>query len=146
MPRRSIPLALVLFLSVTAIARADPTDDFIRAEMKRQNIPGLSLAIVKDGQIIKAAGYGLADRTLKIPATPETVYKIASVSKQFIATGIMLLVQEGRLGVDDPISKYLDGTPAAWKDITIRHLLTHTSGIVRESPGFDPSKFLMTQK
>ena len=142
MTRRSIPLALVLFLAASAIARADPTDDFIKAEMKRQNIPGLSLAIVKDGQVIKAAGYGLADRNRKIPATPETVYKIASVSKQFIATGIMLLVQEGRLGVDDRISKHLDGPPAAWKDITIRHLLTHTSGIVREAPGFDPSKIL----
>jgi D-alanyl-D-alanine carboxypeptidase len=142
MARRSIPLALVLFLAATGLAQADPTDDFIRAEMKRQNIPGLSLAIVKDGQIIKAAGYGLADRNLKIPATPDTVYKIASVSKQFIATGIMLLVQEGRLGIDDPISKHLEGTPAAWKDITIRHLLTHTSGIVREAPGFDPSKIL----
>ena len=142
MTRRSIPLALVLFLATSTIARADPTDDFIKAEMKRQNIPGLSLAIVKDGQVIKAAGYGLADRNRKIPATPETVYKIASVSKQFIATGIMLLVQEGRLGVDDRISKHLDGPPAAWKDITIRHLLTHTSGIVREAPGFDPSQIL----
>jgi D-alanyl-D-alanine carboxypeptidase len=140
MARRSIPLALVLFLAASAIARADPTDDFIKAEMKRQNIPGLSLAIVKDGQIIKVAGYGLADRNRKIPATPETVYKIASVSKQFIATGIMLLVQEGRLGIDDPISKHLEGTPASWKDIRIRHLLTHTSGIVREAPGFDPTK------
>lgn len=142
MTRRSIPLTLVLVLTVTVFARADPADDFIRTEMTRQNIPGLSLAIVKDGQIIKAAGYGLADRNRKIPATPETVYKIASVSKQFIATGIMLLVQEGRLRVDDPINKYLEGTPAAWKDITVRHLLTHTSGIVREAPGYDPSRIL----
>ena len=142
MTRRSIPLALVLILTVTGIARADPTDDFIREEMKRQNIPGLSIAIVKDGKIVKAAGYGLADRSRTIPATPETVYKIASVSKQFIATGIMLLVQEGRLGLDDRISSHLEGTPAAWKDITIRHLLTHTSGIVREAPGYDPSTLL----
>lgn len=141
MPRRRIPfLALVLFLSATVVARADKTDDYIKAEMQRQRIPGLSLVIVKDGQIIKAEGYGLANIKLQIPAKPETVYKIASVSKQFIATGIMLLAQEGQLGVDDPISRYLEGTPATWKAITIRHLLTHTSGLVREAPGFDPFK------
>src|SRR6185503_19876704 len=61
-------------------------------------------------------------------------------SKQFIATGIMLLVQEGQLGPEDPVSNYLEGTPASWKPITIRHLLNHTSGIVREAPGFDPFK------
>jgi D-alanyl-D-alanine carboxypeptidase len=131
--------ALVLFLAATAGARADQTDDFIRAEMQRQRIPGLSLVVLKNGEIVKVAGYGLADTQLKIPATPETVYKICSVSKQFIATGIMLLVQEGRIGVDDPIGKYLEGTPPTWKGITIRHLLTHTSGIVREAPGFDPN-------
>ena len=85
--------------------------------MKRQNIPGLSLAVVKDGKIIKAEGYGLAKIKRQIKSTPDTVYKIASVSKQFIATGIMLLVQESRLGLDDPISKYLEGTPATWKAI-----------------------------
>jgi CubicO group peptidase (beta-lactamase class C family) len=134
--------ALVLLMSFAAAvpARADQLDDFIKAEMKKQNIPGLSLAVVKDGKIIKAEGYGLANIKLKIPAKPETVYRIASVSKQFIATGIMLLVQEGRFGLDDPISKYLEGAPAAWKGITIRQLLTHTSGIIREAPGFSSRK------
>lgn len=94
--------------------------------------------MIKDGQIIKAAGYGVADRKLQTPATPETVYKIASVSKQFIAAGILLLVQEGRIGLDEPASRYLEGTPTAWQAITIRHLLTHTSGLAREAPGFDP--------
>ena len=133
-------LALALFVAATGIARADKADDFIRTAIQRQKIPGLSLAVIKDGKIIKAEGYGLANVTLKIPATPETVYKIGSVSKQFIATGIMLLVQEGQLRVEDPIEKYLEGTPPAWKDITIRHLLTHASGIVREAPGFHPFK------
>ena len=77
---------------------------------------------------------------LNVPARADTVYKIGSVSKQFISAGILLLAQEGKLSLDDPISKYLDGTPETWKPITIRHLLTHTSGIVREAPGFDPLK------
>ena len=140
---RSAPVAALLVLLVpSGIARADPTDDFITAEMKRQNIPGLSLAVIKDGHLIKAAAYGVADIARKIPARPDTVYKIASISKQFIATGIMLLVQEGRLGLDEPISKYLEDTPDTWKDITIRHLLTHTSGLVREAPGYNPSMIM----
>ena len=108
--------------------------------MDQFHLPGLSLVVVKDGKIVKAAAYGLSDRERRTPAAPETVYKIGSVSKQFIATGIMLLVQDGRLAVDDPISRYLDGTPPAWQPITIRHLLTHTGGIIRESPAFDPWK------
>jgi D-alanyl-D-alanine carboxypeptidase len=139
-PRRISFFAFVLVFAATVAARADKTDDYIKAEMQRQNIPGLSLAVIRNGEIVKAEGYGLANIKLRIPARPETVYKIASVSKQFIATGIMLLVQEGQVGLDDPIGKYLEGTPAAWKGITVRHLLTHTSGIVREAPGFDPSK------
>src|SRR5262249_53007744 len=109
-------------------------------EMQKQRIPGLSLAVVKEGKVIKAEGYGLANVEHNVPARPETVYKIGSVSKQFIATGIMLLVQDGKIGLDDKVGKYLDGTPESWNGITLRHLLTHTSGIVREGPGFDPFK------
>lgn len=108
--------------------------------MQRRHIAGLSLAVVKNGKILKAKGYGLANVETSTPATAETVYKIASISKQFLAAGIMLLAQDGKLGLDDKISKYLDGTPATWKDITIRHLLTHTSGLMQDPPGFDPFK------
>jgi CubicO group peptidase (beta-lactamase class C family) len=101
--RKTRVFCLVLSL-VPGIARADQIDDFIRAEMKRQKIPGLSVAIVRGGQVIKAEGYGVADIQRKTPAKPETVYKIASVSKQFISTGIMLLVQEGRLGLSMTLS------------------------------------------
>jgi len=133
-------LVLLLLFATAAPAQVNKVADYVKAEMKRQRIPGLSLAIVQNGKIILTEGYGLANVELNVPAKPETVYKICSVSKQFIATGVMLLVQEGKLGLDDPISRYLEGTPATWKAITIRHLLTHTSGIVREAPGFDPFK------
>ena len=123
-----------------AAAPTDRTDEYVRVEMQRQKIPGLSLVVLKNGAIVKITGYGVADRKSGAPATPDTVYKIGSVSKQFIATGIMLLAQEGRLRIDDPVSKYLDGTPPSWSGITIRHLLTHTSGIQREAPAFDPWK------
>ena len=137
------PLVRIVLLAAwmaPTVATADPTDDFVRAEMKRQNIPGLSLAVVKDGKVIKAAGYGVANRKTNEPATPDTVYKIASVSKQFVATGAMLLVQDRRITPEDPIGKYIQGIPAAWNGITVRHLLTHTAGFVREPPGFDPFK------
>lgn len=137
--RRSISIfVLALFLATTGVARADPTDDFVKARMDEFDLPALSLAVIRSGEIVKAEGYGLADRDRKVPATRDTVYKIGSVSKQFIATGIMLLVQESRLALDDAISKYLEGTPSSWAPITIRHLLTHTSGLVRESPAFSP--------
>jgi len=133
-------LAVALVLSLAAPARADQIDDYVRAEMAKQHIPGLALAVVKNGSIVKSQAYGLANVELNVAAQPDTVFKIGSVSKQFIAAGIMLLVQDGKLSVDDKISKYLDGTTDNWKDITIKHLLTHTSGIVREAPGFDPLK------
>ncbi|HKQ74092.1 MAG TPA: serine hydrolase [Blastocatellia bacterium] len=132
--------ALILLLTATVAARADKVDDYVKAEMQKQRIPGLSLAVIKDGKIIKVEGYGLANVELSVPARPETVYKIGSVSKQFIAAGILLLVQEGRISLDDKINQFLDGAPDTWKEITVRHLLTHTSGIVREAPGFDPLK------
>ena len=136
--RRVLGFVLLLWLATPGLVRADRTDDYVKAEMARQKITGLSLVVLKDGKTIKVAGYGLADAKAGTPATPETVYKIGSVSKQFIATGIMLLAQEGRLRVDDPVSKYLEGTPETWSGITVRHFLTHTSGVVREAPAFAP--------
>ncbi len=119
--------ALLLFGG--AARAADPVDDYIRAEMERQKIPGLSLAIVKDGKVIKAQGYGLANLELKVPATTDTVFQLGSVGKQFTAGAVMLLVEDGKVGLDDPVKKYLDFAPDSWKDITVRRLLTHTSGI-----------------
>jgi D-alanyl-D-alanine carboxypeptidase len=138
--KHTLFFALVLLLVTTVAAQADKVDDYVKAEMQRQHIPGTSIAVIKDGKIIKAEGYGMANVELNVAARPETVYKIGSVSKQLIATGILLLVQEGRMSLDDKISKFLEGTPDTWKEITIRHLLNHTSGIIREAPGFDPLK------
>src|SRR5207244_1907342 len=106
--------AIVILLTATVAVRADDVDDYIKAEMQKQHIPGLSLAILKDGKIIKAEGYGLANVELNVPAKPDTIFKIGSVSKQFIATGIMILVEEGKVGLDDKVSKFLQGTPETW--------------------------------
>ena len=74
-------------------------------------------------------GYGLANVELDVPATPATVFQTGSVGKQFTAMAVMMLVDEGKLGLDDHISRFFPGAPATWQDITVRHLLTHTSGI-----------------
>src|SRR5687767_11236686 len=133
-------LALLMCLVGTGVAAADGIDDFITAQLKRQNIPGLALAVIKDGKIVKTGGYGVSDVAQKIPVTPETVFHIGSISKPFVALGVMRLVQEGRLGLDASVRTYLDGAPDTWTPITVRHLLTHTSGLVRDAPGFEPTK------
>ncbi|HWB06776.1 MAG TPA: serine hydrolase domain-containing protein [Verrucomicrobiales bacterium] len=125
------------------LAEAPPAADVsqvdaeIQAEMERQHIPGLALAVVKDGKVIKAAGYGFAELEQQTKVRPETVFRISSISKQFIAAGIVLLARDGKLKLEDKVSAYLDGTPDTWKDITLRHLLSHTSGLARECPAFD---------
>ena len=134
--RTNFFLVVALLLAVVRLARADAVDDLVKAEMGRQQIPGLALAVVKDGKLVKAAGYGLANVAEKTAVLPETVFRIASVGKQFIATGIMLLVEEGKLGLEDRLEKLIEDVPAAWAPLTVRQLLSHTSGLVRESPGY----------
>jgi len=120
-------LALALFAA--APAAADKIDDFIQAEMQAKKVPGLSIAVVRNGEVVLAKGYGLANVELNVPATADTIFQSGSIGKQFTATLVMMLAEEDKLGLDDPVSKHIPETPAAWKDITVRHLLTHTSGI-----------------
>src|SRR5688500_16177566 len=96
-------LALFSWVAIASAARADEIDDFVQAQMQRQRIPGLALVVLRDGMVVRTQGYGVADRQRQTAVTPETIFKIGSVSKQFIATGIMLLVQDGRLSLNDPI-------------------------------------------
>ena len=91
MRRYCIAAALALVALFEGAARADPIDDYVRAQMKAFGLPGVSFAIVENGRITKIAAYGVANVARHTPATPETVYKICSVSKQFIATAIMVL-------------------------------------------------------
>lgn len=109
--------------------KPDDVDLYVTAFIKKRNIPGLSLAVVRDGKLVKAAGYGLANLELMVPAKPETVYEIGSISKHFTAEAVMLLVEEGKLGLDETLGKYLTEVPSAWRGITLRQVLTHTSGL-----------------
>ena len=104
-------------------------DALVGAEMREQRIPGLALAVLRDGKVVRAQGYGMANVELGVAVKPETIFQTGSVGKQFTAAAVMMLVEEGKVGLDDKLSKYLEGTPQAWKDVTVRNLLTHTSGI-----------------
>jgi CubicO group peptidase (beta-lactamase class C family) len=119
-------ISIVVFASSTL---GDQVDDYIKTRMEEHRIPGIALRIIRDGTALKTATYGMANLELNVPVKPETVFEIGSITKQFTAAGILLLAQDGKLSVSDPISRHLNNTPAAWTNITIRHLLSHTSGI-----------------
>jgi CubicO group peptidase (beta-lactamase class C family) len=115
--------------------RLKSIDDFVNHEMARQRIPGLELGIYSRGRILLAKGYGLANVELNVPVKPETLMQAGSVGKQFVSAAIMLLVEEGKISLDDSITKYFPDAPAAWKPILIKNLLSHTSGLSEyESP------------
>jgi CubicO group peptidase (beta-lactamase class C family) len=127
-PRRVLVLLFATLVGI-ACAHADPLDDALLAEMKRGHVPGIAIAVVKDGKIVKEAGYGEADVENGVPVTARTVFQSGSVGKTFTAALVMLLVEDGKIALDDLISRHLANTPEAWNKITIRHLLTHTSGL-----------------
>jgi D-alanyl-D-alanine carboxypeptidase len=136
--KRHIVFALVAlalfefsFRAMDAATTSSQIDRFVRSEMVAGQIPGLSIAVVRNGKLVFADGYGLADIEQLTRATPTTIYPIASLSKQFTAAAIMLLVQDARLDLSAPIApriSYLN-PPSSWKSITVRQLLNQTSGI-----------------
>jgi D-alanyl-D-alanine carboxypeptidase len=122
-------LLAILPFAKAAYAQSDSVDAFVRDFIGRHKIPGASVSVVHHGGVVKAAGYGLASLELNVAATGHSVFEIGSMSKQVTAEAVMMLVEEGKLGLDDPLSQYLTGLPENWRDIRLRHLLTHTSGL-----------------
>lgn len=103
-------------------------DVAVLKQMKDQKIPGVSIAVVRNGVVIKSAGYGMANLEVGAPAKADTIFAAGSITKQFVASAILLLAEQGKLGLDDSIARYFPEAPACWQPVTIRHLLTHTSG------------------
>ncbi len=111
------------------------------SQMEAQHIPGLSYAVIQNGLVVKSGALGLANVELNAPANDATEFAIASMSKAVTASAVILLAQDGALSIDDLVSKYLSGAPETWKGMTIRQLLTHTSGMkdhFRDSPAYPP--------
>ena len=126
---------LLAALLLPGVSAAQPATDvgaierFVRSEMSRQKIPGVAVAVIRKGETVAAQGFGLANVEHQVPVTRETIFQSGSVGKQFTAVAAMLLVEDGRLALNDPLTKFFPDAPAAWKGITVRHLLTHTSGL-----------------
>ena len=147
--RRSLKylLAWSLFLSVfvsNCLAQATPPADqvtrIVLAEMARQRIPGLALLVARNGTPIRTGTYGLANVELNVPVKPETIFQSGSIGKQFTATAVMMLVEAGKIGLDDSISKYFASAPSWWTQVTIRELLSHTAGFTDYPKNFDYRK------
>lgn len=123
-----LPVVTTLAAGVTQTAKLD-VDQYIQGQLVEQKIPGITLVVVRDGAVIYAKGYGYASLESARPVKPEDRFEIGSITKSFAATAIMLLVEEGKISLDDKLDKFIDRVPAAWSGITIRHLLNHTSGL-----------------
>jgi len=132
--------ALVLSVLATTPVAADAIDDFVAAQLAAKQIPGIALLVMRDGAIVREQGYGRANLEHGVPVTPDTIFQSGSTGKQFTAAGILLLVEDGRLKLDDSLAKHLPGSPADWQRITVRQLLTHTSGIKDNTDEFDYRK------
>jgi len=108
--------------------------DKIFEKLDKPDSPGCALGIVKDGQLIYKRGYGMADLEHHVAITPSTVFNLASVSKQFTATAVVLLAQQNKLSLDDNVRKYIPELPDFGAPITLRHLIHHTSGLRESGP------------
>jgi CubicO group peptidase (beta-lactamase class C family) len=148
---RSTLCAIALFLaSAASLAQAQPptsatdrVDRSIEEQMKRRGIPGLSLAIIQDGKIVKAKGYGFADRARKTPVTPSTLFQAGSISKSVSALGALKLVEQGKLSLNEDVNDRLktwklpENSFTREKKVTLRALLSHTAGLtVHGFPGY----------
>src|SRR5262245_22809038 len=123
-----IILTSLVFIAVAA-AHADELDDRITAAMKEQDTPGLTLAVVQNGAIARLGAYGFGNVEWEAKTTDSTRFEIASISKMFAGAAVRILIEDGKLDVEDPVSKYLPEIPGAWADMKVRHLLTMSSGL-----------------
>src|SRR6478672_3317363 len=134
MLRRILPFVVASIAARFGAAQTPDTSararvDRIFAAYDRTDSPGCAVGVYRDGRVTLARGYGMANLELNVALSPQSVFDIGSTSKQFTATSVVLLAQQGKLSLDDDIRKYIPELPNYGKTITIRHILTHTSGI-----------------
>jgi CubicO group peptidase (beta-lactamase class C family) len=136
----AVSLFLASLLEITpASAATDHIGDFVNDNLKKKQIPGCAVMVRHNGKVALLRGYGIANIEHGVRVTPQTVFQSGSIGKQFTAMAVMTLIEQKKLRLDDPISKYLD-VPETWAAIRVRHLLTHTSGL-----GDYPEKFSLQQ-
>jgi len=129
-------LALALASStLSSRAGADELDRAIEAEMARQQVAGLTLAIVRNGEIVRLGAYGYGDLEWRSKASPDTRFEIASMSKMFTGAAVRILMDEGRLDPETAVSRYFDALPDSWTGIKVRHLVTMSTGLPASTTG-----------
>ena len=114
----------------------DRVDALVRDEMDRQGVPGVAIAIARRGELLAAKGYGQANVEHRVPVTSETIFQSGSVGKTFTAALVMTLVEEGKVALDSPVTRYFPDAPPSWQAVKVHHLLSHTSGI----PDYDEKR------
>jgi CubicO group peptidase (beta-lactamase class C family) len=124
--KRCLASAALGVVSCARICAQDPNtdaevDELVQSEMKRQHIPGLALGVYSEGKITKTKGYGVANVEWGMPVQPDTVFQSGSVEKQFVATDVMMLVEDGKVGLDDSVRKHFRDAPETWNNITVRN-------------------------
>mgnify|MGYP000430353059 CR=1 FL=1 len=115
--------------ALCAPARADTLDDYVHAEMESRRLPSLSFVAIKAGEIVDQRSYGLANLETKSPASAETVFAIGSITKSMTAIAVMKLAESGAIALDDAIGSHVEGLPKRWRPLTIRQLMSNTSGV-----------------
>jgi len=133
-------LAMLACVPALCLAQQPAAVDALFRDFDRAGVPGASVMAIRDGKVLYQRGYGLADVEARVAATTATNYRLASVTKQFTAMCIMMLAERGKLAYDDPLSKFFPNYPAYGKQITIRHLLTHTSGLWAYEDAIPPER------
>jgi len=133
--RASVVVLLLLVTASMAAQHIDPdaastrvADAYLTTELSAKRVPGMSVCVVRHGKVVLANGYGFANVELSTPASEHTIFELASVTKPFTATAIMILLEAGRVSLDDRLPKYFRGAPASWTNVSVEHLLRHTSG------------------
>lgn len=132
-------LFTVCALAQEAAPIATKFDEYLSAAVK-MGFTG-SVLVARDGKVIFSKGYGMANAEWDIPNTPQTKFRLGSITKQFTAASILLLQERGKLSVQDPVCKYIADCPKAWEPVTIHHLLVHTSGISSYTDVRSPGEF-----
>ena len=135
----TVSLLILCLLSISGVfAQSAQIDAILKREMKERQIPGLQVAVVRQGKIILSRSYGLANVEDSIPVSRRSIFAINSCTKAFTGVAVMQLVEEGKIDLSAPISRYLDSLPTEWQPVTIRQLLTHISGLPDMLRVFNP--------
>jgi CubicO group peptidase (beta-lactamase class C family) len=128
----------LFILQLPAAGQARDVEALLRREMRERRIRGMQVAVVQNQRIVLLKSFGTADIQHFVPTTNKTIFPIYSCTKAFTGVAIMQLVEEGKVDLNAPVSRYLDGLPEPWQPITIRQLLTHVSGLPNILSVLDP--------